>query len=61
MTRSSRLWLEVRPAKVSTGQRQYVDIYAMPANIQIWEADDDQQAASLVDAVNATILNELGS
>ena len=60
LQRSNRLWLETRPTKVSTGQRLHTDIYAMPANIEIWQADDDQQAADLVRWVNVVILWVLG-
>lgn len=60
-TRSTRLWFEPRGAKRSDGTSPLTDVYACQANIQILEADDEAQAARLVDALNAAALNELGA
>lgn len=59
--RSTRLWFEPRGAKLSDGTRPLTDVYACPANIQIFEADDEPQAQQLCEELNDAALRTLGS
>lgn len=59
--RSTRLWFEPKAAKLSDGSRPLTDVYACPANIQIFEADDTAQAADLCEHLNTAALAALGS
>jgi len=61
MARSKRVWWERRPtAPLSDGTTPEIDVYACPASVQVFVADNPQQAQELCDALNQAALDVLG-
>lgn len=61
MARSSKFWFEPRQtAPRSNGSTPEIDIYACPASVQVYVADNPQQAQELCDALNQAALDVLG-